>query len=157
VTVTGDALMVEAARISAQLTTIRRTLHETIWTELQQHPVPLTPPQVHAMQLVVERARDLGTGPSLSELTESMGLAQSTVSGIVTRLERLGLLQRVTRSDDRRSVRVELTRPVVGWIERDLAAMRLRPLAAALGEASSEERTAILEGLATLERLLVHG
>jgi DNA-binding MarR family transcriptional regulator len=54
-----------------------------------------------------------------------MGLAHSTVSGIVTRPERRGLLQRSARSDDRRFVRVALTRPVSEWIGQDCRRSRI--------------------------------
>jgi DNA-binding MarR family transcriptional regulator len=83
-----------------------------------------------------------------------MGLAHSTVSGIVTRLERRDLLRRTTRPDDRRFVTIELTQPVKDWLGQELPALRLRPLTAAIGRATEQERTAILEGLATLDRLL---
>jgi DNA-binding IclR family transcriptional regulator len=43
---------------------------------------------VHALQVLVDEMRDRGSRLSLSELSRRMGLAHSTVSGIVTRLER---------------------------------------------------------------------
>jgi len=44
--------------------------------------VPLTPPQVRAMQVLVDQARDgrAGAGLSLSELSRRMGLAHSRVA-----------------------------------------------------------------------------
>ncbi len=72
----------------------------------------LTPPQVLALEALVDHHRETGAGLSLSELSRRMGLAHSTVSGIVTRLERRGLLRRTTRPDDRRFVAIELTQPV---------------------------------------------
>ncbi len=153
----GDAVLEEAARIAAQLEAIRRVLRESIWTETRRHPVPLTPPQVLALQVLVDHLREAGEGLSLSELSQRMGLAHSTVSGIVSRLERRGLLRRTTRPDDRRFVTIELTGPVTQWLEHELPAVRLRPLATAIGQASAEERTAILHGLAILERLVTAG
>jgi MarR family transcriptional regulator, organic hydroperoxide resistance regulator len=149
-----DSAVDDAANISAQLDAIRRFVRESVWTEARRYPVPLTPPQVHALQVLVDAMRDTGSGLSLSELSRRMGLAHSTVSGIVTRLERRGLLRRSARPDDRRFVRIELTEPVKAWVERDLPASRLRPLAAALANATDEERAAIVDGVATLHRLL---
>ena len=63
-----------------------------------------------------------------------------------------GLLSR--RPDDRRFVTIELTEPVKEWLGQELPALRLRPLTAAIGRATEQKRTAILDGLATLERLL---
>jgi DNA-binding MarR family transcriptional regulator len=51
---------------------------------------------------VPRRKKPAGTGLSLSDLSEKMGLAHSTVSEIVGRLERDGVLRRTTRPEDRR-------------------------------------------------------
>ena len=144
----------DAARVAGHLEAVRRVLRASIWAAAQSHPVPLTPPQVHALQVLVDEVRASGVGLSLSELSRRMGLAHSTVSGIVTRLERRDLLRRAPDPDDGRFVRIELTEPVREWVQRELPATRHRPLAAALAKASDDERAAILEGLATLERLL---
>jgi DNA-binding MarR family transcriptional regulator len=150
----GEALLKDAARIEAHLAAIRRVLREAILHETRRYRVPLTPPQVLALQVLVDHLREAGQGLSLSELSRRMGLAHSTVSGIVTRLERRGLLRRTTRPDDRRYVTIELTQPVKEWVGQELPAVRLRPLTAAIAEATEQERTAILDGLAILERLL---
>jgi DNA-binding MarR family transcriptional regulator len=155
--VAGSAALDDAARIAAHLEAVRRVLRESILSEARRYPVPLTPPQVLALQVLADQVRDAGAGLSLSELSRRMGLAHSTVSGIVTRLERRRLLRRTIRPDDRRFVTIELTQPVKEWVEQELPAVRLRPLAAAVSRASEEERTAILHGLATLERLLTAG
>jgi DNA-binding MarR family transcriptional regulator len=83
-----------------------------------------------------------------------MELAHSTVSGIVTRLERRNLVQRARHPDDRRFISIELTPPVKDWLEHELPAARLQPLAAALASATEAERATIRDGLATLQRLL---
>jgi DNA-binding MarR family transcriptional regulator len=150
----GEAVLKDAARIEAHLEAIRRVLRESILSETRRYRVPLTPPQVLALQALVDHLREAGQGLSLSELSRRMGLAHSTVSGIVTRLERRGLLRRTTRLDDRRYVTIELTQPVKEWVGQELPAVRLRPLTAAIGQATEQERTAILDGLAILERLL---
>jgi MarR family transcriptional regulator, organic hydroperoxide resistance regulator len=149
-----DAALDDAARISAHLETIRRALRESISAAAQQYPVPLTPPQILALQVLVDNTRRTGAGLSLSELSRRMGLAHSTVSGIIGRLERRGLLRRTTRPDDRRFIRIDLSEPVKEWVKHDLPAARLRPLVAAMRQATRGERAAILNGLATLERLL---
>lgn len=116
--------------------------------------MPLTAPQLLVLEALVERLRADGGGASLSELSRRVGLAHSTVSGIVVRLERGGLVTRSTRAEDRRFLSIELTAPVRVWIERDLSAARLRPLASALAHATPDERSTVLAGLDTLERLL---
>jgi hypothetical protein len=39
-------------------------------------------------------------------------------------------------------------------VERDLPALRLQPLATALGQATDDERAAVLRGLTILQRLM---
>jgi DNA-binding MarR family transcriptional regulator len=151
-----DATLAEAARIAAHLDGIRRALRRSIWAEVRRLPLRLTPPQVLAMQVLVDNARDqqAPAGLSLSQLSERMGLAHSTVSGIVSRLERHGLVQRTTRPDDRRYAHIQITDPVRDWVERDLPALRLQPLATALDQATDDERAVVLRGLVILQRLI---
>jgi hypothetical protein len=125
-----NATQAQAARILAHLDVIGRALRQAIWAEVRRLPLRLTPPQV---------------------------LAHSTVSGIVTRLERHGLVRRTLRSDDRRYAHIEITDPVRDWVGRDLPALRLQPLATALGQATDDERAAVLRGLTILQRLIATG
>jgi DNA-binding MarR family transcriptional regulator len=151
----------EAANIATSLEAIGRVMRRSAWDEARKLPVALTAPQLLAMQTLVEAARpglesgDQGAeGLSLSALSARMGLAHSTTSGIVDRLERLGLVRRVTRPDDRRFAIVQLAGAVAAWVRHDLPSRKAAPLSAALRRATSEERTAIREGLAILERLV---
>jgi DNA-binding MarR family transcriptional regulator len=98
--------------------------------------------------------RRSGTGLSLSELSDRMGLAHSTVSGIVDRLQRDGVLQRTTRRDDRRYTQIEFTDAARQWIQHELPGARLGALEQVTQRATDDELAAILNGLDTLERLL---
>jgi DNA-binding MarR family transcriptional regulator len=158
---TTSAVDEEATDIAVSLDAIGKVMRRSAWDEARKLPVALTPPQLLAMQTLVEAARpDLESGDpgdrglSLSALGARMGLAHSTTSGIVDRLERLGLVRRVPRLDDRRFAIVQLADAVSAWVRHDLPSRRAAPLSAALRRATSEERTAIREGVATLERLL---
>jgi len=148
------SILALATEASADLETIRRRLRDSIAAEVQKLSVPLTAPQVSALALLVDERRDSGSGISLSELSRRMGLSHSTVSGIVDRLVRRGLVERRPRSDDRRFTEIELTADVERWLKDDLPAWRVRPLADALSRASRSDRATILAGLATLARLL---
>jgi DNA-binding MarR family transcriptional regulator len=145
-----------AVRAAAHLEAIGRVLSRTRWAEARRLPIPLTPPQMLAMQVLVESARNEPgvRALSLSELSERMGLAHSTVSGIVARLERHGLVDRTVRSEDRRYVRIHLTDKVRHWLAHDLPALGIEPLTAALTQATPAEREAIMTGLSALARLL---
>ena len=160
---TTSALDAEAIAIdiAASLDAIGKVMRRSAWDEARRLPVALTPPQLLAMQTLVEAARPglesgdtPGEGLSLSALSTRMGLAHSTTSGIVDRLERLGLVRRVPRPDDRRFAIVQLADAVSAWVRDDLPSRKSAPLSAALRRATSEERTAIREGVATLDRLL---
>jgi DNA-binding MarR family transcriptional regulator len=145
-----DPALDQAARIAAHLAAIQKVLRDSIWAQARRYPVPLTPPQV-----LVDNMRETAVpGLSLTELSARMGLAHSTVSGIVTMLEQRGLLRRTTATDDRRFTRIELSQPARDWVQNDLPASRLRPLVTAIGQAPGDELAAILAGLAALERLL---
>ncbi|CAA7601826.1 MarR family [Acididesulfobacillus acetoxydans] len=64
----------------------------------------LTVPQIFLLRTLVTKG-----SISISELAEHLNLANSTVSGIVDRLERDGFVTRVRDKEDRRIVYVELT------------------------------------------------
>jgi DNA-binding MarR family transcriptional regulator len=157
----GTSLADDATQIAASLDAIAAVRRRAAWEEARSLPVPLTAPQLLAMTILVEAAQDpappgdrCGGGLAMSALSKHMGLAHSTTSGIVDRLERLGLLRRVPRSDDRRIVGVELTDAVADWVRHELPAKNARPLAVALQRATSAQRAAVREGIATLEQLI---
>lgn len=64
----------------------------------------LTGPQLTVVKML-EQMGDL----SLSELSDAIRAQNSTVTGIVDRMEREGLVERVRSVDDRRVVRIHLT------------------------------------------------
>ena len=64
----------------------------------------LTGPQLTVVKML-EQMGDL----SLSELSDAIRAQNSTVTGIVDRMEREGVVERVRSTDDRRVVRIHLT------------------------------------------------
>jgi len=153
---TANAAQSDAERVAEQLDAIGHLREESTRALAQDLPEALTPPQVRAMEVLVDSTRkNPAAGElSLSELSTRLGLAHSTVSGIVDRLERRGLIRRTTRPDDRRYVRIEITFPVREWLRHELPALRVRPLASALSGASEKERAALTRSLALLQGLL---
>lgn len=65
---------------------------------------PITPPQFNALLAL----RHLGV-PTMSQLCDHLGLASSTVTDLVDRMERTGLVERVRDSEDRRVIRLQVT------------------------------------------------
>jgi DNA-binding MarR family transcriptional regulator len=73
-------------------------------TRLQQGAASeLSPIQLHALALLGEEPQRIGS------LAEKLGLATSTVTRLVDRLERMGLAVRDVSDSDRRAVTVKLT------------------------------------------------
>lgn len=147
-------LTAEAAEIAAALDQIRRALRASIVEQARRLSVPLTAPQLLAIETLVDELRSSNSGLSLSELSKRMGLSHSTVSGIVDRLEARDFLRRVPREDDRRVVEVQLTEAVQRWLQLELPASRADPIVRALTAASTSDRAAIRDGVLALARLL---
>lgn len=152
----GDSTQSEAIQLAADLDAIARILRQSVWSEARRLPLALTPAQVGLLKVLVDAIRSDDRPPqlSISELSTRLGLAHSTVSGIVTRLEGLNLVTRVESPDDRRFAQITLTGPVSDWVRDQLPALRTEPLSGALEQATLDERRTIVAGLATLRGLL---
>lgn len=137
----------EAAAIECDLNAIRRVLKKPIEAEITKSP--LTAPQVAAISIIVKTA-----GISLKELSRNMGLAHSTVSGIVDRLERGGLLERRRDAEDGRVTKIHATRVVADFVRVEIPSLRRGPLVAALERASKTERELITNAVHRLRELL---
>lgn len=90
---------------------------------------------------------------TLKELSTHLGLAKSTVSDIVDRLEAQGAVIRVRSTEDRRTVRISLS-PKSCEIEESIKILKMNYLAEILHSASNEEVEKILEGLKLLNSLM---
>lgn len=145
-----NALLRDAQAIDRALHTIRREMRRPAERDIQR--IPLTAPQMRALT-VLTLPENLN-GMSLKSLTQEMDLSQSTVSGIVDRLERMGLVHRQPDAQDRRVTRVEAGEMVKNYVQKDLAERRLGALLTALEKASPQERGAIRQAMEMLERLL---
>jgi DNA-binding MarR family transcriptional regulator len=94
---------------------------------------PITPPQFVALQWLLEEG-DLTIG----ELSNKMYLACSTITDLVDRMERNGLVARVKDKHDRRVVRIHLLEKGERIIE-EVIAKRQHDLAQMLQNFSDEE------------------
>jgi len=107
-----------------------------------------------AAQRTVMQALFHAGGLSLKELSQRVGLAHSTVSGIVDRLEKRGLARRRPDPADGRASLILVSKAVRDYMREAYPAMILYPVTAALRRAKPAERAAILEGLRTLRRVV---
>jgi DNA-binding MarR family transcriptional regulator len=128
-----------------------RDLRRRVWKPVEAEAVRLkmTPPQRSVMQILFD-----SEGLSLKELSRQVGLSHSTVSGIVDRLVKKGLLERRSDPHDGRFARILVPHRIRKYGRAKMKALALNPLAVALQRAKPKDRKAISNGLRTLRRLL---
>ncbi len=137
----------DAEYIVTHLNAIRQILRRS--TDVSIAESGLTAPQISLLKALVD-----SDGLTLKELSETLGLAHSTVSGIVDRLSRQHFVQRRPDPDDKRYTRIYADERVKQFVTATYRFQQLQPLLEALGRASDEERETILDGLAILQGLL---
>lgn len=95
-------------------------------------------------------------GPQrITELATMEGVSQPSMSGVVSGLERAGLVARERDPGDRRVVLVGLTPEGRRYLERRRDST-IQRLAALIGELSDSEREALIATAPVLERLSLH-
>lgn len=129
------------------LSGIRRALRRPLETEVAKGE--LTVPQTAVMRIVVRRH-----GLNLKELSREVSLAHSTVSGIVDRLEKQGLVERCADAEDGRTSRIYPTASVDEFVRERIPRLSRGPLETALQRATIAERAAIGKALRRLRELL---
>jgi DNA-binding MarR family transcriptional regulator len=137
----------QAQRMERDLSGIRRALRKPLEAEVAKGE--LTMPQSAVMQVVVRQ-----NGISLKDLSREVSLAHSTVSGIVDRLEKRGLIDRRPDPEDGRISRIYPTATVVEFVRDRIPSLTSGPLESALAHATPDERTTIEHALRRLRELL---
>lgn len=89
----------------------------------------------------------------VSELSKKIGLSNSTVSGIVDRLENQEIIQRIRSKEDRRVVFVDVTERFKKQPKDHFNHMQ-KIIEDILDKATPEELEIIVKGISILERLL---
>ena len=136
-----------AEQVERDLGGIRRALRKPLDAEVARGE--LTAPQMNVMRVVVRN-----DGISLKDLSAAISLAHSTVSGIVDRLEKRGMIERRTDAQDGRISRIYPTAVVQEFVRDQIPALVRRPLQAALERTSQVERAAIGSAVRRLRELL---
>jgi len=136
-----------AMELERHLSAIRQAIRRPVEAEFAKGG--LTGPQRSVMQVLVK-----SEGLSLKELTDQVGLAHSTVSGIVDRLEKRGLVVRQPNPNDRRHTRITASDVVREFLQRTYPALAAHPLFDVLRAAKKSERTAVVTGIRTLRSLI---
>ena len=136
-----------AQEIDGLLRAVRQVLRRPVEAEFARGN--LTGPQRSVMEALFH-----SSGMPLKELSRRVGLAHSTVSGIVDRLEQRGLVERRSDDIDRRATKILVSQTVRDYMRDTFPAISIHPVTSALRRAKPSERIAILEGLRTLRRLV---
>jgi len=136
-----------AQEVDGHLTAVRQILRQPVEAEFARGR--LTGPQRSVMQALFHSG-----GMRIKDLSRRVGLAHSTVSGIVDRLERRGLVERQPNESDRRATTVAVSQMVRDYMRDTFPAMAIHPVMAALRRAKPAERAAVVEGLRILRRLV---
>jgi DNA-binding MarR family transcriptional regulator len=137
----------EVEQMEKDLGGIRRALRKPLDTEVAKGN--LTSPQISVMRTVVSNK-----GISLKDLSHAVSLAHSTVSGIVDRLEKRGMIERRPDEADGRISRIFPTAVVSEFVRDQIPALTRRPLEAAMERATEAERGEIAAALKRLRELL---
>lgn len=137
-----------ARQIEQRLTAIRQHLRKPLEAEFARGQ--LTGPQRSVMSVVVAAREPL----RLREITAAVGLAQSTVSGIVERLVQNGMLVRAEDSRDARASRIAASPAVRAFLEKQMPKLKLSPLLAALRSGGRADAETILAAVTRLDELL---
>jgi len=89
----------------------------------------------------------------ISELSERVGLSNSTISGILDRLEKQGYIERIRSEEDRRVVYVDVTNEFRKNAKKHFYDIENK-FSTIMTEATPEEFDKILEGLNLLKELM---
>lgn len=137
-------------RIGAEIATLIREINAGINQQMRNRfkDNALTPPQMMIMFMLAKEKY-----LKVSEISKKMSLANSTVSGIIDRLEKQGFVERVRSEEDKRVVYVRAATHM-DEIHQDYHQSVTNFLAALTDDISKEEVTSIISGLHKLKKLV---
>jgi len=143
----STSLARQASEVERLLTMIREHLRKPVSAAYAKGG--LTGPQRSVMQVLVRSPQPL----SVQQVRRELGLAQSTVSGIVDRLVQLGTVTRRSDPADGRSVLLEPSAEVRRFLRTQLPALSVTPIASALHRTTPARRAQIVSALTSLNEL----
>ncbi|HLK68142.1 MAG TPA: MarR family transcriptional regulator [Bryobacteraceae bacterium] len=136
-----------AGEVDRDLRAIRQILRQPLEADIARGG--LTGPQQNTLQVLIT-----GGAKSLKDLSRELGLAHSTVSGIVDRLEKQGLVERQADQADRRVSKIAASDVVLEYVRETMPSLERHPLADALRRATPAERQQVIDGVRLLRELL---
>jgi len=142
-----EDLAVLAQEIDRDLRAIRERIRRPLEAKITRGN--LTGPQLNVMRALVQ-----SDGMSLKELSARLGLAHSTVSGIVDRLQARGMVEREINESDKRSSRIIVTEVVRKFVRETMPGLNIHPIVEALGTINPAQQRAVARGLRLLRKAL---
>lgn len=89
----------------------------------------------------------------ISDISEKMGLTNSTTSGIIDRLERMEIVERIRQDRDRRVVKVVLTQKASD-VDQNIDLMMDKYFQNLFSKASEEDLKAVIKGFEIINKIL---
>lgn len=137
---------IQAEKINTLLKSIIKNFHRHLYDRICTYGITVP-------QLMLLREVYINPEISIRELSEKLGLAKSTVSGIVDRLERQGAVSRVRDENDRRVVKIKME-PKSLAIRETLVAIKTNYLANLIKGLAPQETDMIVDSLNKLNELM---
>lgn len=141
---------IDALEISTEISKLMHQIHALLKQNMSQplNGLNITPPQGMVL-------RNLGKNGKMkiSAISEKLGLSNSTISGIIDRLEKQNMVERVRSEDDKRVVYVSLTDEFMK-IHQGMHKGAEDTIKNILSKGTPEDVDKIMEALNTLKRLL---
>lgn len=137
---------IPSADLLFSLNKLKEYMHKM--AQQQFADLSLTGPQSMVVHIILREGRQ-----KISYFAEKMGLSKPTVSGIIDRLEKQGLVYRQRDQADRRVVYVDVTETMRHHVDN-----RLKQMAILFDElfegVTEEEKQQVITGINTLRRLM---
>ena len=134
----------------SQIISMNRNINRTLRHEFHglMQDSGFTFPQLSVISILAKNGKQ-----KVSDISERIGLSDSTVSGILDRLEQKGIIERKRNKDDRRVVKIYLSNGSQE-ICQEFHRKREEYFAHLLKELSEQEINDIIKGLEILNRVV---
>jgi MarR family transcriptional regulator, organic hydroperoxide resistance regulator len=141
---------IDAIEITMEVLTLMHQIHALLHQNMIKSfkKLSITPPQGMVIRNLGKNGR-----MKISEISKTLGLSNSTVSGIIDRLENQNIVDRERSKEDKRVVYVSLTSEFEKIYE-DIHKKSEETIKSILTKGTPEDLDKIIEALNTLKRLL---
>jgi MarR family transcriptional regulator, organic hydroperoxide resistance regulator len=140
----------EASCIFVTIHEIQKQLEKRLYQSLSNHDI--TVPQIRVMSEIAQKP-----GMSVKDLTAILPISQSTISGIIERLEKKGLLRKTPHPSDRRLTLLYVSEETQLFLSTKLNNFYSSILEEHFAGISEDEKNTVIKGISILETCLNRG